>query len=124
MKLDALAFGAHADDVEIGCSGTIIKLGTLGHKTGVIALTKGEMGTRGTPEIRLEEFNTSAEIMGVSVHKMLDIPDGKIENTWENKIKIIKEIRQYQPKIVFAPYWVTRHPDHEQTSLLVPDTPL
>ncbi len=119
MKLDALAFGAHADDVEIGCSGTIIKLGALGHKTGVISLTKGEMATRGTPEIRSKEFNKAAEIMGLSVHKMLDIPDGHIEKTWENKTKIIKEIRTYKPKIVFAPYWITRHPDHEQTSILV-----
>lgn len=119
MKLDALAFGAHADDVEIGCSGTIIKLGALGHKTGVISLTKGEMATRGTPEIRAEEFNKAAEIMGLSAHKMLDIPDGRIERTWENKTKIIKEIRTYKPKIVFAPYWITRHPDHEQTSILV-----
>lgn len=119
MKLDALAFGSHADDVEIGCSGTIIKLGALGHKTGVISLTKGEMATRGTPEIRTEEFDKAAEIMGLSVHKMLDIPDGRIEKTWENKIKIIKEIRTYKPRIVFAPYWIARHPDHEQTSQLV-----
>ena len=119
MKLDALAFGSHADDVEIGCSGTIIKLGALGHKTGVISLTKGELATRGTPEIRTEEFDEAAEIMGLSVHKMLDIPDGHIEKTWENKIKIIKEIRLYKPRIVFAPYWITRHPDHEQTSQLV-----
>ena len=122
MKLDALAFGAHADDVEIGCSGTIIKLGALGHKTGVISLTKGEMATRGTPEIRAEEFKKAAEIMGLSAHKMLDIPDGRIESTWENKTKIIKEIRTYKPRIVFAPYWITRHPDHKQTSRLVRDS--
>jgi len=122
VKLDALAFGAHADDVEIGCSGTIIKLGSLGHKTGVISLTKGEMATRGTPEIRAEEFKNAAEIMGLSAHKMLDIPDGRIERTWENKTKIIKEIRTYKPRIVFAPYWITRHPDHEQTSQLVRDS--
>ncbi|MFC2160784.1 bacillithiol biosynthesis deacetylase BshB1 [Acidobacteriota bacterium] len=122
MKLDALAFGAHADDVEIGCSGTILKLGALGHTTGVISLTKGEMATRGTPEIRAKEFQLSAEIMGLSAHKMLDIPDGRIDKTWENKIKIIKEIRAYKPRIVFAPYWITRHPDHEQTSVLVRDS--
>jgi bacillithiol biosynthesis deacetylase BshB1 len=119
MELDALAFGAHADDVEITCGGTIIKLAALGRKTGVIALTRGEMATRGTPEIRAEEFKTSAEIMGLAVHKMLDIPDGRIEVTWENKLKIIAEIRAHQPKIIFAPYWVERHPDHEQTSHLV-----
>ncbi len=119
MKLDALAFGAHADDVELACSGTIIKLGASGHKTGVITLTRGEMATRGSAEIRAQEFTQSAKIMGLSSHKMLDIPDGRIEVTWENKIKIIKEIRTYKPRIVFTPYWVSRHPDHEKTSHLV-----
>ena len=119
MKLDALAFGAHADDVELACSGTIIKLGTSGYKTGVITLTRGEMATRGSAEIRAQEFAQSAKIMGLASHKMLDIPDGRIEVTWENKIKIIKEIRTYKPRVVFVPYWVSRHPDHEKASHLV-----
>jgi bacillithiol biosynthesis deacetylase BshB1 len=119
MKLDALAFGAHADDVELACSGTIIKMGASGYKTGVITLTRGEMATRGSAEIRAQEFAQSAKIMGLASHKMLDIPDGRIEVTWENKIKIIKEIRTYKPRIVFTPYWVSRHPDHEKTSHLV-----
>jgi len=119
MKLDALAFGAHADDVELACSGTIIKLGASGHKTGVITLTRGEMATRGSAEIRAQEFAQSAKIMGLTSHKMLDIPDGRIEVTWENKIKIINEIRTYKPRIVFTPYWVSRHPDHEKASHLV-----
>ena len=119
MKLDALAFGAHADDVELACSGTIIKLGASGYKTGVITLTRGEMATRGSAEIRAQEFAQSAKIMGLASHKMLDIPDGRIEVTWENKIKIIKEIRTYKPRIVFTPYWVSRHPDHEKASHLV-----
>ncbi len=119
MKLDALAFGAHADDVELACSGTIIKLGSSGYKTGVITLTRGEMATRGNAEIRTQEFAQSAKIMGLASHKMLDIPDGRIEITWENKIKIIKEIRTYKPRVVFIPYWVSRHPDHEKTSHLV-----
>jgi bacillithiol biosynthesis deacetylase BshB1 len=119
VKLDALAFGAHADDVEMTCAGTIIKLGSMGYKTGVIAVTQGEMATRGSPEIRAREFAMAAEIMGLSVHKMLDIPDGRVDTTWENKLKIIKEIRTFKSRIVFAPYWVTRHPDHEKTSHLV-----
>ena len=119
MKLDALAFGAHADDVELACSGTIIKLGASGHKTGIITLTRGEMATRGSAEIRAQEFAQSAKIMGLASHKMLDIPDGRIEVTWENKIKIIKELRTYKPRIVFTPYWVSRHPDHEKASHLV-----
>ncbi len=119
MKLDALAFGAHADDVELACSGTIIKLGASGYKTGVITLTQGEMATRGSAEIRAQEFAQSAKSMGLASHKMLDIPDGRIEVTWENKIKIIKELRTYKPRIVFTPYWVSRHPDHEKASHLV-----
>jgi bacillithiol biosynthesis deacetylase BshB1 len=119
VKLDALAFGAHADDVELACSGTIIKFGALGYKTGVIVLTQGEMATRGSAEIRAQEFAESAKIMGLASHKMLDMPDGRIEVTWENKIKIIKEIRTYKPRIVYAPYWVSRHPDHEKASHLV-----
>lgn len=119
VKLDALAFGAHADDVELACSGTILKLGALGYKTGVITLTRGEMATRGNVEIRAQEFAQSAKIMGLSTHKMLDIPDGRIEDTWENKLKIIEGIRIFKPRILFAPYWISRHPDHDKTSSLV-----
>ncbi|UCE41472.1 MAG: bacillithiol biosynthesis deacetylase BshB1 [Candidatus Aminicenantes bacterium] len=119
MKLDALAFGAHADDVELVCSGTIIKLGARGYKTGIITLTRGESATRGSAEVRAKEFQEASETMGLAASKMLDIPDGRVEESWENKIKIIKEIRAYKPRIVFAPYWIARHPDHEETSHLV-----
>jgi len=119
MKLDALAFGAHADDVELACSGTIIKLGASGYKIGITTLTRGEMATRGSAKIRAQEFAQSAKIMGLASHKILDIPDSRIEVTWENKIKIIKEIRTYKPRIVFSPYWISRHPDHEKASHLV-----
>ncbi len=119
MELDVLAFGAHADDVELACSGTIIKLGTQGYKTGVIALTRGELATRGEAAIRAREFAEAAEIMGLSAHRMLSIPDGRVEVTWGNKLRVIKEIRTYRPRIVLAPYWVARHPDHEKASHLV-----
>src|SRR5512142_2296690 len=119
MDLDALAFGAHADDVELGCGGTLAKLSGLGHSTGVVVLTRGEMATRGSAEIRAREFAAAAAILGLKVHRMLDIPDGRVEVTWENKLKIIGVLRAHRPKIVFAPYWVDRHPDHEQTSQLV-----
>lgn len=119
MDLDALVFGAHADDVELACGGTLVRLAALGHQTGVISLTQGEMGTRGDAETRALEFRASAEILGLKVHRMLDIPDARVEVTWENKLKIIAEIRTHRPKIVFAPYWVDRHPDHEKTSQLV-----
>ncbi|MBM3284890.1 MAG: bacillithiol biosynthesis deacetylase BshB1 [Candidatus Aminicenantes bacterium] len=119
MDLDALAFGAHADDVELACGGTLIALAALGYKTGVIVLTRGEMATRGSVETRSQEFANSARIMGLTAHQILDIPDGRVEATWTNKLKIIDALRTHKPKIVFAPYWVDRHPDHEQTSLLV-----
>ena len=119
MKLDALAFGAHADDVELSCSGTMIKLGVKGYKTGIITLTRGEMGTRGDAETRAKEFKEAGRVIGLAAHSMLDIPDGRVEVTWENKLKMIREIRSYKPRVVFAPYWVARHPDHEKTSHLV-----
>ncbi len=119
MQLDVLAFGAHPDDIELTCAGTLIKLAAMGYKTGVIALTRGELGTRGTAEIRAQEFARAGEIMGLSVHKMLDLPDGNVAVTPENKLKIIREIRAYRPRIVLAPYWVVRHPDHGHASHLV-----
>ncbi len=119
MTLDALAFGAHADDAELSCGGTLIKLAGMGYKTGVVALTRGETGTRGSAETRAREFAKAAEVMGLAAHKMLDIPDGQVEVTWENKLKIIAEIRAHKPRIVFVPYWIDRHPDHENASQLV-----
>jgi bacillithiol biosynthesis deacetylase BshB1 len=91
----------------------------MGYKTGVVALTRGETGTRGSAEIRAREFAKAAEVMGLAVHKMLDIPDGRVEITWENKLKIIAEIRAHRPRIVFAPHGIDRHPDHENASQLV-----
>jgi bacillithiol biosynthesis deacetylase BshB1 len=119
MDLDALAFGAHADDVELGCGGTLVKLAGLGHKTGIAVLTRGEMATRGTAETRAQEFAASAAILGLTAREMLDIPDARVEATWENKLKVIGVLRAYRPRIVFAPYWIDRHPDHEQASVLV-----
>ncbi len=119
MQLDAVAFGAHPDDIELFCGGTLIKLGSQGRKIGVISLTQGELGTRGSLEIRSQEFWEAATVLKVSTHKILDIPDGDVTVNWENKLKIIREIRTYQPAVVFAPYWKDRHPDHENTSNLV-----
>jgi bacillithiol biosynthesis deacetylase BshB1 len=119
MDLAALAFGAHADDVELACGGTLITLAARGHKTGVVVLTRGEMGSRGSAEIRAQEFRSAAEITGLAAYQMLDIPDGQVEATWVNKLKIIEALRTFRPRIVFAPYWMDRHPDHEETSHLV-----
>lgn len=117
--LDVLAFGAHPDDVELMAGGTIIKLARLGYRVGMISLTAGEMGTRGTAEIRRQEFARSAQIMGLTMHQMLDLPDGGVAVTEENKLKVIREIRAWRPALLFAPYWETRHPDHAHCSHLV-----
>ncbi len=117
--LHVLTFGAHPDDVELMAGGTVIKLVKLGYRVGMISLTAGETGTRGTPEIRRQEFSDSAAIMGLSSCDMLDIADGFVDNSRENKLKVIRAIRTYRPQILFAPYWKTRHPDHGNCSTLV-----
>ncbi len=117
--LDILAFGAHPDDVELMCGGTIIKMAQKGYRVGVISLTAGEMGTRGSATIRAQEFAKAAQIMGVVIHKTLDIPDSDVHVCQEYKHKVIHEIRLYRPKLVIAPYWHTRHPDHANCSHLV-----
>ena len=118
-KLDALAFAAHPDDIELMCAATLIKLANKGYRTGVIALTEGEMGSRGTPDIRRKEFQNASEIMKLSVSEILDISDGNVRVNETNKLKVIHEIREHRPKLVFVPYWETRHPDHENCSHLV-----
>jgi len=119
MKLDVLAFGAHPDDVELSCSGTLIKSVTKGLKVGVITLTKAEMGTRGDAELRAKEFDKAAKIMNVNLHYSLSLPDGHLAPTEEAKMVVIKEIRKYQPTIIFLPYWEDRHPDHTNASQII-----
>ena len=119
MKLDALAFGAHPDDVELTCAGTLIKMNSIGYATGVISLTQGELSTRGNRTTRAREFAAAAEIMSVKAHAMLALPDGGIASSWEQKLAVIHEIRKYRPGVVFAPYWKDRHPDHARASDLV-----
>ncbi len=119
MKLYALAIAAHPDDIELSCSGTIIKLTQKNYPVGILDLTRGELGTRGNEKIRESEAKEAAKLMGVSVRENLELPDGGIEVTMENKIELIKIIRKYKPEIIFAPYWIERHPDHENTSKLV-----
>jgi bacillithiol biosynthesis deacetylase BshB1 len=119
MDLDVLAFGAHRDDIELTCAGTMIKLVDQGYKTGIIDLTAGEMGTRGTAEERAGEAEESAKILKVLYRENLEIPDANIEINEENKLKVIKVLRKYRPKIIFLPYWTDRHPDHAHASQLV-----
>lgn len=119
MKLDVLAFGAHPDDVELSCSGTLIKAIKKGAKVGIITLTKAELGTRGDAELRAKEFDDAAKIIGSVIHYSLSLPDGYLAPTEDSKLVVIKEIRKYQPTIVFLPYWEDRHPDHINASKIV-----
>ncbi len=118
MKLDLLAIAAHPDDVELTCGGTLIKMSQLGYKTGVLDLTRGEMGTRGTPETRLEESQRAGEIMGVAVRANLSLPDARLEVSEKYKLAVAAKIREWQPHTVILPYWEGRHPDHYNAAKL------
>ena len=121
MKLDILAFGAHPDDVELGCSGTIAKEISLGKKVGIIDLTRGELGTRGSVEIRNSESAKASEILGVVVRENLDMRDGFFVNDEAHQLKVIEMIRKYQPEIVLCNAITDRHIDHGKGSKLVSD---
>jgi bacillithiol biosynthesis deacetylase BshB1 len=121
MKLDILAFGAHPDDVELGCAGTILKEISLGKTVGIIDLTRGELGTRGSAAIRDQEANAAAAILGVSVRENLEMRDGFFINDENHQIQIIKMIRKYQPEIVLCNAIDDRHIDHAKGSKLVSD---
>jgi bacillithiol biosynthesis deacetylase BshB1 len=118
MPIDVLAIAAHRDDVEQTCGGTLLKMAQLGHRTGVLDLTRGELGTRGSAEERAQEAAAAARILGVSWREALDIPDGRVENNWENRLKVAQVIREQQPRVIILPYWQGRHPDHYTTSIL------
>jgi LmbE family N-acetylglucosaminyl deacetylase len=116
--LDILAIAAHRDDVEQTCGGTLLKMAQRGYRTGILDLTQGEMGTRGTAEERAREAAEAAKLLRVSWRRALDIPDGRVENTWENRLKVTRVIREQRPRVVILPYWEGRHPDHYTTSKL------
>ena len=118
MSVDILAIAAHRDDVEQTCGGTLLKMAGLGHSTGILDLTKGELGTRGTAADRAREADAAAKILKVSWRQALDIPDGRVENTWENRLKVARVIREQKPRVVILPYWKGRHPDHYICSTL------
>lgn len=121
MKLDILAFGVHPDDVELGCSGTLMAALAEGKKVGIVDLTRGELGTRGTPETRKSEATAAAEIMGVTIRENLGMADGFFHNDETNQRKVIEMIRKYRPEIVLANAPEDRHPDHGRSAKLVAD---
>tara|TARA_B110001450_G_scaffold216_1_gene321 strand:+ start:86 stop:802 length:717 start_codon:yes stop_codon:yes gene_type:complete len=121
MKLDILAFGAHPDDIELGCGATIAKEVSLGKKVGIVDLTRGELGTRGSAELRIIEANNAAKILGVSVRENVGFADGFFTNDKKHQLEIIKMIRKYQPDIVLCNAIDDRHIDHGKGSKLVSD---
>ena len=119
LKLDILVLSVHPDDAELGCAGTILKHIALGKKVGIVDLTRGELGTRGSAEIRDKEAAASAQILGLAARENLGLPDGFFENTKEYQLKVIAAIRKYQPQIILTNAYHDRHPDHGRASDLV-----
>lgn len=121
QKLDILAFAAHPDDVELSCSGTLIKMAKAGKKVGIVDLTQGELGTRGSAELRMVEAANSSEIMGLSARENLKMADGFFEINNQNKLKVIEQIRRFKPQILIANALNDRHIDHARGARLVAD---
>jgi bacillithiol biosynthesis deacetylase BshB1 len=119
VRLDALAIGAHPDDVEFACGGTLIKLVSLGYRVGVLDMTRGESGTRGTPEIRESEAKEAARMLGLIMRDNLELPDARIWLNEESRTRLVRKLRQYRPRIVFTHYWEDPHPDHAHTCQIV-----
>jgi bacillithiol biosynthesis deacetylase BshB1 len=122
LKLDILVLSVHPDDAELGCGGTILKHVALGKKVGIVDLTQGELGTRGSVEIRAKEAAAAAKTLGLAARENLAIPDGFFENTKQYQLKVIEAIRKYQPEIIITNAYHDRHPDHGRASNLVTDS--
>jgi N-acetylglucosamine malate deacetylase 1 len=118
LPADVLAIAAHRDDVEQTCGGTLLRMAARGLRTAILDLTQGEAGTRGSAEQRGREADEAARLLGVGWRQALDLPDGAVENTLENRKKIAKVLREVMPRVVILPYWQARHPDHETTATL------
>jgi bacillithiol biosynthesis deacetylase BshB1 len=118
LPADVLAIAAHRDDVEQTCGGTLLRMAARGLRTAILDLTQGEAGTRGSAEERGREASEAARLLGVAWRQALDMPDGGIENSLENRIKIVRVLRQVRPRVVILPYWQARHPDHATASTL------
>jgi N-acetylglucosamine malate deacetylase 1 len=117
-SIDILAIAAHRDDVEQTCGGTLLAMNARGWSTGILDLTRGESGTRGTAADREREANAAARILKVAHREALDLPDGSVQNTYENRLKVAGVLRRLRPRVVILPYWQGRHPDHYTTATL------
>ncbi len=118
MEVDILTIAAHPDDVEITCGGTVIKMVEAGYRVGILDLTGGESGTRGSAALRAKEAGRAAKVLGAAYRESLDLPDAGVENNRESKMKVAQKIRDLKPQTVILPYWEGRHPDHYTAGLL------
>jgi bacillithiol biosynthesis deacetylase BshB1 len=116
QPLDILAIAAHPDDVEQTCGGALLRMAEVGYRTGILDLTAGDMGTRGTPEIRMAEAQDAARILRVSHRENMRFPDARLENSLPGRMTLAAKIRELRPRTVILPYWEARHPDHYQAS--------
>ncbi len=114
--LDVLSIAAHPDDIEHTCGGTLLRMAEAGYRTGALELTDGQMGTRGTPEIRLQEAARAAEILRLAWRGNLHMPDARLENSLPARMTLAAEVRRLRPRVVILPYWEGRHPDHYRCS--------
>lgn len=117
--LDALAIGAHPDDVELACGGTLLKLVSLGYRVGVMDMSRGEMGTRGSGEIRAREAEAAARELNLVVRDNLELPDGHVWLTDDSRVRMVRKIRLYRPRVILTHYWEDPHPDHAHTCQIV-----
>jgi len=118
MLLDLLAIAAHPDYIDLSCGGTLLKMSQRGYKTGILDLTAGEMGTRGTPEIRAKEAAKAAKLLGIKWRGTLGVPDSDVQPSRQHKLRLASVIRELRPTTVILPYWEARHPDHYHASTL------
>jgi N-acetylglucosamine malate deacetylase 1 len=119
MRLDILAFGAHPDDVELFAGGTMAKMAALGHATGIVDMSRGELGTRGNAELRKREAGKAAQVLGLKIRENMGFPDGAVSVTPQSRLKVIRILRKYRPLVVLTHHWDDKHPDHVNTSRLV-----
>ena len=119
VKVDVLAIFAHPDDMELNVAGTLLKMKSIGYQTGALDLTRGEMGTRGTPQLRAQEADNAAQILRIDVRENLELPDGHVAITDENKTKLVRALRRFQPKIILTHQIDDPHPDHHHIAQLV-----
>jgi bacillithiol biosynthesis deacetylase BshB1 len=118
QPLDVLAIAAHPDDIEQTCGGALLKMAAMGYRTGALDLTAGDMGTRGTPERRIEESKAAARILGLAFRENLRMPDARLENNISLRLTLMAVVRRLKPRVVILPYWEARHPDHYYASIL------